>query len=161
MRVVGDGPEVTAGDDARVTAIGRLLRKLKIDELPELWNVVRGDMSFVGPRPEVPRYVDLADPLWERVLRARPGITDPVTLRLRNEEALLATVDGDRERFYLDTLQRYKLLGYAYYLDRRTCWRDLGVLLKSAFVVVLPGLTPAPTLDEIRRAAQRGSWLPA
>ena len=93
------GPQVTAGDDVRVTPVGKFLRKTKLDELPELWNVLKGDMSLIGPRPEVPRYVDLADPMWRLVLEARPGITDPMTLRLRNEEALLVEVEGDRERF--------------------------------------------------------------
>src|SRR5215510_14885759 len=100
------GPQVTAADDVRVTPVGKFLRKTKLDELPELWNVLKGDMSLIGPRPEVPRYVDLADPMWRLVLGARPGITDPLTLRLRNEEALLVEVEADRERFYQDTLMR-------------------------------------------------------
>ena len=70
----------------RITPVGRFLRRCKLDELPQLWNVVRGDMSLVGPRPEVPRYVDVEDPLWKRILQVRPGITDPVTLKLRDEE---------------------------------------------------------------------------
>ena len=90
MRIGQVGIQVTAGDDSRVTYVGRLLRKTKMDELPELWNVLKGDMSLVGPRPEVPRYVDLNNSKWQRVLKVRPGITDPLTLRLRNEEELLA-----------------------------------------------------------------------
>ena len=68
---------ITAADDNRVTSIGKVLRKYKIDELPELWNVLRGEMSFVGPRPEVPYFVDMSDPLWTEILEHRPGVTDP------------------------------------------------------------------------------------
>ncbi len=107
---------MTAGGDSRVTAIGRFLRRTKLDELPELWNVVRGEMSFVGPRPEVERFVRLEDPLWREVLEARPGLTDPTTLRLRDEESLLASVEGDREAYYRETLQPLKLRGYVEYL---------------------------------------------
>lgn len=143
------GPQVTAGDDARVTPVGRFLRKVKLDELPELWNVVKGDMSLVGPRPEVPRYVRLEDSMWRVVLEARPGITDPVTLRLRNEEALLAEVRGDREQFYLETLQPYKLRGYAEYLGARSWWSDVKVLWKTCVAVILPGKAPPPAIEEI------------
>lgn len=149
MRAVHAGPQVTAGDDRRVTPVGRLLRKAKLDELPELWNVLKGDMSLVGPRPEVPRYVDLENFMWRMVLEARPGITDPVTLRLRNEEALLAQVKGDRERFYLQTLQPYKLKGYAAYLSQRSWQSDVKVLWKTGIAVILPSRAPLPTIKEI------------
>lgn len=145
----GKALQVTANDDLRVTPIGKLLRKTKLDELPELWNVVRGDMSLVGPRPEVPRYVDVRDPVWRQVLQARPGITDPVTLRLRNEEALLAMVAGDREQFYLCSLQPFKLKGYATYLRERSWRSDLKVIWKTIVAVVRPHRTPPPTLEEI------------
>jgi lipopolysaccharide/colanic/teichoic acid biosynthesis glycosyltransferase len=151
---VNDVPHgVTASGDPRVTPLGRWLRRLKVDELPELWNIARGDMSFVGPRPEVPRYVDLANPAWRAVLRARPGITDPVTLRLINEEAVIASVPGDRERFYLDALQPYKLAGYVEYLKRRTFLSDLGVILRTAAAIVVPTSTPPPSVEEIRAVA--------
>ena len=88
MAVSKTGGLITGADDPRVTSVGKFLRKTKIDELPQLWNVLTGEMSFVGPRPEVPEFVDLSDPLWSEVLAHRPGITDPVTLRLRNEEQL-------------------------------------------------------------------------
>lgn len=152
MRVGGNGPEVTAGDDERVTRVGRLLRRTKLDELPELWNVLRGDLSLVGPRPEVPRYVDTSDPSWQAVLRSRPGLTHPVTLALRDEEGLLAAVPGDREDFYLRTLQPYKLEGYLRYAERRTLRSDLSVLWMTAAVVVRLGRAPAPKLEDIRTA---------
>ena len=156
MCPAGTGPQVTAGDDARVTTVGKILRKTKLDEFPELWNIVKGDMSLIGPRPEVPRYVDLENPMWRLVLEARPGITDPMTLRLRNEESLMADVKGDRERFYLETLQPFKLNGYADYLQTRSWWSDLKVLWQTAVAVVLPNQAPLPTLEEIK-SQRRGS----
>jgi len=138
MRLEESGPQITARGDSRITGAGRWLRMLKFDELPELWNVLRGDMSFVGPRPEVPRYVDMANPVWREVLAVRPGLTDPVTIRLRNEEDMLAGVEGDRERYYRDVLQPWKLLGYVEYLRRRTGWTDLRVLLDTLIVVLFP-----------------------
>jgi len=136
MRSSGGGPKVTAGNDPRITAVGRFLRRTKLDELPELWNVLRGDMSFVGPRPEVADYVHPESPLWREVLSVRPGLTDPVTLRLRHEEALLESVEGDREKYYRETLQPRKLEGYVAYLRRRSWRTDLGVLLATAGAIL-------------------------
>lgn len=157
MRRTQSGPQVTAGDDARVTWVGRLLRKTKLDELPELWNVLKGDMSLVGPRPEVPRYVDLENQMWRLVLRVRPGITDVMTLRLRNEEALLAEVSGDREQFYLKTLQPFKLKGYLDYLEQRSCRSDLKIIWKTGIAVVLPSKAPPPPLNEILGSTGNGA----
>ena len=142
MRQGQMGPGVTAKDDTRITSIGKIFRKTKLDELPELWNVVKGQMSLVGPRPEVPRYVDLSDEQWKLVLEVRPGMTDPMTLRLRNEEALLSEVRGERERFYLETLQPFKLQGYLEYLSQRSWWTDLKVIWQTCVVVVFPGQAP-------------------
>jgi len=150
MRVANLGPLVTAGDDTRVTPIGKFLRKTKLDELPELWNILKGDMSLIGPRPEVPRYIDLEDPVWRLVLEVRPGIADPMTLRLRNEEALLVEVEGDRERFYLETLLPFKLEGYLDYLQARSWWSDLKVLWQTVVAVAFPYKAPLPTLEEIQ-----------
>jgi lipopolysaccharide/colanic/teichoic acid biosynthesis glycosyltransferase len=157
MRCVEGGLQVTSNVDSRVTFVGRFLRKTKLDELPELWNVLKGDMSLVGPRPEVPRYIDLEDPKWQAVLLVRPGITDPVTLRLRNEEELLAEVAKDVEdaedveRFYLKTLQPLKLVGYLDYLAIRNWKEDLKVIFKTAVRVVKPSRTTSITLAQIRR----------
>jgi lipopolysaccharide/colanic/teichoic acid biosynthesis glycosyltransferase len=139
MCVENEGPQVTARGDTRVTRMGQLLRKSKLDELPELWNVARGDLSLVGPRPEVPQYVNPEDPLWQKVLEACPGITDPVTLGLFNEEEVLAGCTGDPERFYLNTLQPYKLLGYVEYLRYRTWRSDVQVLIDTLIAIILPG----------------------
>lgn len=149
MRVLEGGLPLTAAGDARITPIGKVLRKLKLDELPELWNVVRGDMALVGPRPEVPRYVDLDDPLWQEVLAVRPGLTDPVTLRLRNEEELLGALDGDPDTFYRSYLLPFKLRGYRGYLRQRSAWSDLLVLWDTLLGVLLPGRNPPPASQEI------------
>jgi lipopolysaccharide/colanic/teichoic acid biosynthesis glycosyltransferase len=153
MRVQNAGLQVTAGDDKRITWFGRFLRKTKLDELPELWNVITGDMSLVGPRPEVPHYVDWDNEMWREVLRARPGITDPVTLKLRNEEELLASVQGDRDSFYKDCLLPYKLIGYRRYIQRRTFRSDLIVLWKTAVSVLIPSSAPPPTLNDVVSAS--------
>ncbi len=144
--------QVTAGDDPRITPIGKVLRKLKLDELPELWNIFKGDMAIVGPRPEVPRYVDLHNPLWKQVLKIRPGLTDPVTIRLRNEESLMQNVGKEREKFYLEVLQPYKLVGYLKYEMRRSFFSDIKVILLTIAVIAIPSLAPPPTMDEIRNS---------
>jgi lipopolysaccharide/colanic/teichoic acid biosynthesis glycosyltransferase len=149
MRIDAGGPAVTGQADARVTPVGRWLRRSKLDELPQLWNVVRGDMSLVGPRPEVPRFVDLANPTWRRVLETRPGITDPLTLKLRDEEKLMPDGETNPERFYVETLQPLKLRGYLEYLGRRSWWSDVGVLCATVASVVRPA--PPPDRDEILR----------
>lgn len=160
MRVDQAGPDITATDDPRVTPLGKVLRRYKLDELPQLWNVVRDDMALVGPRPEAIRYVDLTSALWRDVLRVRPGITDPVTLRLRNEEELLAAVPLDREQFYRRFLLPYKLLGYRDYLAARTPRRDLAVLWLTVLVVMFPRRLPPPSLDEILGARAAADTAP-
>ena len=153
MRMDASGPAVTGRVDARVTPVGRWLRRTKLDELPQLWNVVKGDMSLVGPRPEVPRYADLGNPLWRRVLEARPGITDPLTLRLRHEESLMPAVEAERERFYLETLQPIKLRGYLDYLSHRTWWSDVAVIVATVVAIVRPGQSTDPA--EVLRTGRR------
>lgn len=154
MRLSSGGSQVTAANDSRITWIGRILRKTKVDELPELWNVLKGDLSLVGPRPEVPRYVDMQNPLWKRVLQARPGITDPVTLKLRNEEVFLAQVEGDREEYYLRVLQPYKLQGYLDYLSKRTSWTDVKILLHTSVAIIFPRAAPLPSSAEIEQTVR-------
>jgi lipopolysaccharide/colanic/teichoic acid biosynthesis glycosyltransferase len=149
MRSGNKGLLITAATDRRITSLGKFLRKTKIDELPELWNVLRGDMSFVGPRPEVPQLVDLNEPHWQEILQVRPGITDPVTLRLRNEELLLAKV-MDKEAFYREVLQPYKLNGYAKFIKRRTWKTDIIVICQTIRAILLPKSAPPPTVEEVR-----------
>jgi len=137
-----EGPGVTAAGDARVTQLGRILRRTKLDELPQLWDVVRGEMDVVGPRPEDPRYVDRADPLHREVFAARPGITGPTALAYRNEEATLAAAaadvanadgrdkatDADLERAYREIVLPAKLAMDAEYLRTRSTRGDLAIL---------------------------------
>jgi lipopolysaccharide/colanic/teichoic acid biosynthesis glycosyltransferase len=149
MHDSGGGPQLTSTNDQRVTRVGKILRKTKLDELPELWNVIKGDMSLVGPRPEVPRYVDPANPQWAVVLLTRPGLTDPVTMRLRNEEELLQQVKGDREHFYLDVLQPLKLRGYVDYLQMRSWSSDVKILWHSALAVLVPGKVRPLTVKDV------------
>lgn len=125
------GPAITVGDDARITRAGRWLRRHRLDELPQFIDVLRGDMSLVGPRPEVPRYVALYPPrLRERVLAVRPGITDPSSLAFLDEAALLAG-SPDPEREYVDAILPRKLALAAEYADRATLLTDLGVLART------------------------------
>lgn len=149
MRIDLDGPPLTGRVDMRVTPLGRWLRRAKIDEIPQLWNVVVGDMALVGPRPEVPRYVNLADPRWRRVLEVRPGITDPMTVKLRNEEALMPGSAEERERFYVETLLPMKVLGNLEYLSRRNAASDVSVLMATLIAIVFPG--PPPDREELLR----------
>lgn len=140
---------VTADGDSRITRIGRVLRKTKLDELPEIYNVLRGDMSFVGPRPEVPDYVDLRDSLWQEVLSVRPGITDPATLQLRNEEAFLAEV-VDKEAYYRNVIQPYKLNESIKYQRTRSLKNDLGIIFQTFKIIIFPQTAPKPTIEKPR-----------
>lgn len=126
-----------AGDRTRVTAIGRLLRRSKLDELPQLWNILVGDMSFVGPRPEVPRWTEVHVDRWERVLAVRPGITDPASLEFRDEEEILAAAD-DPEAMYRDVILPRKLALSEAYLRNRTLRRDIGIILRTLGALPTP-----------------------
>ncbi len=125
------GLPLTVGSDPRVTRLGALLRRTRLDELPQLLDVVKGSMSLVGPRPEVPRYVALYPPaLRERALAVRPGITDPSSLAFIDEAALLARAE-DPEREYVERILPAKLQQAADYAERATLWTDLGVLWRT------------------------------
>lgn len=136
MRAGAPGLQITVGDDPRITRVGRWLRRTRIDELPQFIDVLQGTMSLVGPRPEVPRYVEFYPPeLRERVLSVRPGITDPVSLAYADESELLARA-ADPEREYVEVLLPRKLQAAAAYAERATLWTDLGVLLRSVGVLL-------------------------
>ncbi len=121
---------ITVAGDSRVTAIGKLLRHYKLDELPQLWNVFRGHMSLVGPRPELPHYVSAYSPKQKVVLSARPGITDPASLAYRYEEELLAE-QSDPEQFYRTKILPDKLARNAAYLQKVTLKTDIVIILRT------------------------------
>lgn len=122
------GGLVTVGEDKRVTRVGRFLRKAKIDELPQLLNVILGNMSLVGPRPEVPRYVELYTPEQREVLRLIPGITDPASIKYRNESDLLAG-SPDPERTYIDEIMPDKIDLNLQYASRASVAADCLLVL--------------------------------
>jgi len=125
------GPQITVGDDPHITRSGRFLRASKIDELPQLWDVFRGAMSLVGPRPEVPRYVALYTPEQrELVLSVRPGITDPASLQFRHESEILARA-ADPEREYVEVILPAKLRIAGDYVRQASVWGDLRLILAT------------------------------
>lgn len=131
MRVDNAGPQITVGSDPRITRSGRLLRASKLDELPQLWDVLRGAMSFVGPRPEVPRYVALYPAeLRELVLSVRPGITDPASLQFRHESELLAAA-ADPEREYVEVVMPAKLALARRYVEQASLLGDIRLILAT------------------------------
>lgn len=137
MRRNQSGKSLTAEGDRRVTRCGRVLRKYKLDELPQLWNVMRGEMSLIGPRPEVPQFVVMADPLWNTVLQVKPGITDLATLAYRNEEQILAGY-ADVERGYREIVLPAKLALNREYLMNRSLWSDVKLLALTIHYSFMP-----------------------
>ena len=126
---------VTSGDgDERITSTGKRMRSRRMDEFPQLWNVLKGDMSFVGPRPEVPSYVDVQSETWKSVLSARPGITGPDALAFRNEGELPSQVP-DADQHYRDTLLPQKLAIQVDYVANRTLASDLAILFRTLGVL--------------------------
>jgi lipopolysaccharide/colanic/teichoic acid biosynthesis glycosyltransferase len=125
------GPLITVGADARVTRAGAFLRRHKLDELAQLVDVLKGDMSLVGPRPEVPRYVAMYPPgLRDKVLSVRPGITDPASLQFRDESGLLARA-ADPEREYVEVVMPAKLRLAAQYVERASLGTDLHLIVRT------------------------------
>ncbi|QQR86126.1 MAG: sugar transferase [Flavobacteriales bacterium] len=125
------GQLTIGGRDPRVTRVGFFLRKSKLDELPQLWNVLVGEMSLVGPRPEVPKYVALYSAEQRQVLNVRPGITGPASLRYIDENELLAR-SSDPERTYIQELMPAKLAIDLRYVRERSFLLDLGILFGTA-----------------------------
>jgi len=134
------GPQVTAASDARITRVGRFLRRSKLDELPQLWDVWRGAMSLVGPRPEVPRFMAQYEPaVRDQILSVRPGITDWAAVAFRDEEGLLANAD-DPESVYVNTIMPIKQAYYLHHVRTHSLWGDLRILWATA--CVLAGAQP-------------------
>ncbi|MBF0502149.1 MAG: sugar transferase [Candidatus Riflebacteria bacterium] len=130
------GGQITYGDDPRITQIGRHLRKTKIDELPQLFNVIRGDMSFVGPRPEVNRYVEMFRDDYAEILRVRPGITDLASLKFRDEAALLAT-SSNPEEDYIRSVLPEKIRLAKKYIEESSFLLDLKIILKTMLSILI------------------------
>lgn len=130
------GAQVSTGDDPRITRTGRFLRKYKIDELPQLLNVVSGEMSLVGPRPEVPKYVAAYPVDYALVLSVRPGITDYAALAFKDENELLKAAD-DPERKYIDEILPIKIGYYKQYLAERSFGTDLKLIFKTILGIVI------------------------
>ncbi len=124
------GPAFTVGGDPRITGLGRFLRRTKLDELPQLFNVLFGQMSFVGPRPEVPQYVERYSDEQRRVLTVKPGMTDPASIVYRNEEEVLARYD-DRQKAYVEKLMPAKLKLNLEYIDKSNFFSDISLIFKT------------------------------
>lgn len=145
------GRAITVGQDPRITRIGRILRKLKVDELPQLLNVVKGDMSLVGPRPEVPRYVELFRADYEVILQVRPGITDLASLTYRDEAAVLAEADDPEEAYLRRVLPEKIRLAQDYVRQRSLAW-DLRLIVQT-LVRLLGDRLPVVAKDHTKVAA--------
>jgi lipopolysaccharide/colanic/teichoic acid biosynthesis glycosyltransferase len=138
MAEVGCAAPITAANDRRITALGRRLRRLKLDELPQLINVLKGEMSLIGPRPEVPKFVDTQNIFWKIVLQVRPGITDLASLLYRDEEDILAAA-SDPEDVYRRDILPAKLNLNVKYLTRHSWRKDARVLWLTACYSLFPG----------------------
>ena len=139
-RACGSGPEVTSSGDPRITRVGRLLRKWKIDELPQLINVIRGEMSMVGPRPDVAKYFEWVTPEERRhVLSLTPGLTGPATLVSRDEEQMLSAIpESQMESFYCTVVLPKKICMELEYAAKSTFITDLKVLLQTVTIILSP-----------------------
>lgn len=124
--------QITVGEDQRITKTGRTLRKLKIDELPQLFNVLKGEMSFVGPRPEVKKYVDLYDDLQKEILKIKPGITELASLKYYNESEILGASD-DFEREYIEKIMPDKIMLNLQYIKKMGLFYNIGIILRTIF----------------------------
>lgn len=128
----GIDTKITTKDDKRITKWGKFFRRTKLDELPTLWNVLKGDMSLVGPRPDVPGYADKLEGSDRRILELRPGITGPATLKYANEEQLLVSID-DPEKYNDEVIYSDKVKMNLDYLDNWNLWLDIKIIFKTIF----------------------------
>ena len=126
------GPKITVGGDSRVTRLGKILRKYKIDELPQLINVLKGEMSLVGPRPEVRKYAEQYQQEYEQLLKVRPGITDPASIRYSKEEDMLS-LSKDWEENYIKKILPEKIKLSSYYVKNHNVLIDLRLIFKTIF----------------------------
>ena len=138
MRVGSDKKGlITVGDrDPRITNSGYFIRKYKLDEFPQLINVLKGDMSLVGPRPEVRKYVDMYTPEQLRVLDVRPGITDLASIRYRNENEILAQA-ANPDEYYVNVVMQDKLKINLEYIDKHNLWYDIKLIFKTFYAIIV------------------------
>jgi len=148
-----EGLFVTARNDDRITVIGKILRRSKLDELPELWNVFKGDMSLVGPRPEVPTFVETYKAEWEPVFSVRPGITDLATLQFRDEENVLRFAE-DKNKVYLEIVIPLKMKLSLEYVEKRSFWFDVKILFLTVWGITFGRFLGKPKDDRAEWAKQ-------
>lgn len=129
------GKQITVGRDPRITQSGHFLRKFKLDELPQLFNVLKGDMSFVGPRPEVPHYVELYNEIQKEVLTLRPGITDYASIKYSNENEILAKAT-DPEKIYIEQIMQDKLQLNLTYIRDASIKKDIEIIFRTLYKIV-------------------------
>lgn len=130
------GLKITSADDPRVTRVGKYLRKWKIDEIPQLINTIKGDMSLVGPRPEVPDYIQFYDTEQLKVLSVRPGITDLASIKYRNESLLFKEVENVNE-YYVNNIMPDKIKLNLEYVNGRSLFSDISLILKTIKTIVI------------------------
>lgn len=123
------------GDKSRITKLGRILRKFKLDELPQLFNVLVGDMSLVGPRPEVKKWTEIYPEKWDIVLKVKPGITDNASIFFRNEEEILANSCSPEKTYELEILPE-KLDYYIDYVKNNSFWGDIKIILRTFHIII-------------------------
>ena len=128
------GPSVTSGDDPRITKVGKVIRRTKIDELPQLLNVLKGDMSLVGPRPEVIKFVNEKKEDYKIVLSVLPGITDNAAIEYRDEERIMKQYE-DKEKAYISLVLPEKIKLYKYYINNISFFNDIKLILKTLKIV--------------------------
>ena len=151
------GTSVTTGHDPRITKVGRILRKTKLDELPQLWNVLKGDMSFVGPRPDVQEIINNYTAEMKRILEVRPGITSNASLHLRNEEYLLSLA-REPDKAYEEIFVPAKIKLAMEHVHRKSFLFDFGILLQTVWILTGGRICPTKEpliVKEIKRKIER------
>lgn len=133
------GKQITIGNDKRITRVGKFIRKCKLDELPQLINVFKGEMSLVGPRPEVPKYVDLYDEYQEQILLVQPGITDYASIEFRNENEILGN-SINPEKIYIEEIMPAKIELNMKYIKNISLFEDLKLVINTIRVIILSKL---------------------
>jgi lipopolysaccharide/colanic/teichoic acid biosynthesis glycosyltransferase len=147
MNAQSCGPAITIGNDSRITRFGLFLRRTKIDELPQLFNVLLGEMSLVGPRPELPEYVEIFRSEYTEILSVRPGLTDIASLHYRDESSILATAH-DPTKEYLTNVLPHKLRLSKEYLQSSSLWSDMFLIVSTIAILVCPHAVKPLGTDE-------------